>query len=62
MCRDKPPKVREENDEEKKTLVVLYHDESIYSSNEGQTWMWGEEERRLGRRSNQQCRVFSEDI
>ena len=24
---------------------MIYHDESIYNSNEGQTWMWGEEER-----------------
>ena len=46
-------KISEEDAEEKKTLVVLYHDESIYNSNEGQTWMWEEEERRLGRRSNQ---------
>ena len=45
ICSDEPPRVREEDDEEKKTLVVLYHDESIYNSNEGQTWMWGEEER-----------------
>ena len=53
-CSDEPPQVREEDDEEKKTLAVLYHDKSIYNSNEGQTWMWKEEERRLGKRSNQQ--------
>ena len=44
-CSDEPPQVRDESDEGKKELVVLYHDESIYNSNEGQTWMWGEEER-----------------
>ena len=44
-CCDDPPRVRQEEDEEKKKLVLLYHDESIYNSNEGQTWMWGEEER-----------------
>ena len=24
---------------------MIYHDESIFNTNEGQTWMWGEEER-----------------
>ena len=46
ICSDEPPPtVRDEREEEKKDLVVIYHDESIYNSNEGQTWMWGEEER-----------------
>ena len=40
-CSDEPPRVRDERDEGKKELVVIYHDESIYNSNEGQTWMWG---------------------
>ena len=44
-CSDEEPRIRVEDDDEKKTLVILYHDESIYNSNEGQTWMWGEEER-----------------
>jgi hypothetical protein len=44
-CSDEEPQIRVEDDDEKKTLVILYHDESIYNSNEGQTWMWGEEER-----------------
>ena len=39
---DDPPRIRREEDEEKKELVVVYHDES---TNEGQTWMWGEEDR-----------------
>jgi hypothetical protein len=24
---------------------MIYHDESIFNTNKGQTWMWGEEER-----------------
>ena len=44
-CRDEPPRVYQEEDDEKKTLIVLYHDVSIYNSNEGQTWMWGEEDK-----------------
>ena len=24
---------------------MIYHDESIFNTNEGQTWMWGEEDR-----------------
>ena len=43
ICNDEFLRVRE--DDVKKTLVVLYHDESIYNSNEGPTWMWGQEER-----------------
>ena len=42
---DDPPRIRREEDEEKKELVVIYHDESIFNTNEGQTWMWGEEDR-----------------
>ena len=41
---DEEPRVRNEDDEDKKKLVVLYHDESIYNTNEGQSWMWGENE------------------
>ena len=26
---------------DKKKLVMIYHDESIFSTNEAQTWMWG---------------------
>ena len=25
--------------------MVIYHDESIFNTNEGQSWMWGEEDR-----------------
>ena len=44
QCSDEEPRVRDEADEEKKTLVVLFHDESIYNTNEGQMWMWAEED------------------
>ena len=44
QCSDEEPRVRSEDDEEKKTLIVLYHDESIYNTNEGQTWMWAEDD------------------
>ena len=44
-CSDELPRVRQEEDDEKKTLIVLYHDESVYNSNEGETWMWGEEDK-----------------
>ena len=37
-------RVRIESDEDKKKLVVLFHDESIYNTNEGQPWMWGEDD------------------
>ena len=40
-----PPRIRLEEDEEKKELVLIFHDESIFNTNEGQTWMWGESER-----------------
>ena len=38
-------RVCQDEDDEKKTLIVLYHDESVYNSNEGQTWMWGEKDK-----------------
>ena len=41
---DDPPRVRLEANEEKE-LVIIFHDESIFNTNEGQTWMWGESER-----------------
>ena len=44
-CSDDPPRIRLEADEEKKELVLIFHDESIFNTNEGQTWMWGESER-----------------
>lgn len=44
LCIDHLPHAVVEEDK-KKTLVIVDHDESIYNSNEGQTLMWGEEER-----------------
>lgn len=45
LCSHEPPWVRSEEDDTKKELVLLFHDESICTINEGQYWMWGEEER-----------------
>ena len=42
-CSDDPPRIRLEEDEEKKELVLIFHDESIFNTNEGQTWMRGGE-------------------
>ena len=39
---DDPPQIKRDEDDEKKELVVI---ESIFNTNEGQTWMWGEEDR-----------------
>ena len=44
-CSDEPSRVCIEEDEEKSELVMIFHDESIFNTNEGQTWMWGESER-----------------
>ena len=44
-CSDDPPRVRLEADDEKKELVTIFHDESIFNTNERQTRMWGESER-----------------
>ena len=44
LCSDDAIRIRNEADESKKKLVILYHDESIYNTNGGQKWMWEEEE------------------
>ena len=44
QCEDEEPRVRIEADEEKKDLILIYHDESIYNTNEGQLWMWAEDD------------------
>lgn len=49
QCCDERPRARDENDKEKKKLVLLFHDESIYNPNEGQTWTWGREKDRLAK-------------
>ena len=39
------PKVLNEDNEDKKQLVMLnYHDESIYNTNKGQCWKCGEDD------------------
>ena len=44
-CSDEPPRIQRDTDKDKKELVIIFHDESILNTNEGQTWMWGESER-----------------
>ena len=43
-CSNEPPRVYQEEDDEKRILIVLYHDQSIYNS-KGQTWMREEEDK-----------------
>ena len=38
-CSDDLIRVRQEEDESKKQLVLLYHDESTFHSNDGQGWL-----------------------
>ena len=38
-----------------KRLVIIYHDESSFHSNEGQSWQWAEEDK-LALRPNSQGR------
>ena len=40
-CSNEPTRIRQEEDEDKMELVVIYH-ECIFNTNEGQTWMWGD--------------------
>ena len=42
LCSDDPVRVRREEDKSKKKLVFIYHDESIFHSNDGQGWLWAE--------------------
>ena len=37
-----PVSVRQEEDEGKKQLVLIFHDESTFHSNDGQGWLWAE--------------------
>ena len=43
LCSDDLVRIRQEEDESKKKLVLIYHDESIFHSNDGQGWLWAEE-------------------
>ena len=39
-CSDEPTPSDEPS--EKKTLIMFYHDESTFHSNDGQGWVWAE--------------------
>lgn len=39
-CSDERASTPSPDAETRKELVLLYHDESIFNTNEGQTWMW----------------------
>ena len=43
-CSDERAATPPPNAESMKTLVLIYHDESIFNSNEGQQWMWAAED------------------
>lgn len=43
-CSDERATTPPPDAETRKRLVLLYHDESIFSTNEGQTWMWATED------------------
>ena len=41
-CNDEMPPPPHPDTEFRKQVVLIYHDESIFNTNEGQTWMWAE--------------------
>ena len=41
-CNNEMPPPPHPDTEFRKQLVLIYHDESIFNTNEGQTWMWAE--------------------
>jgi hypothetical protein len=41
-CSDNLIHVRQEEDEGTKKLILMYHDESTFHSNDGQGWLWAE--------------------
>ena len=43
-CSDERVATLPPDAETRKKLVLLYHDESIFNTNEGQTWMWATED------------------
>ena len=43
-CSDEPAHVPSPNAEFQGSLVFIYHDESIFNTNEGQSWMWASED------------------
>ena len=42
-CSDEKAATAPPDAEARKTLVSVFHDESIFNTNEGQTWMWAAE-------------------
>ena len=43
-CSDERAATPPPDTETRKKLVLIYHDESIFNTNEGQTWMWATED------------------
>ena len=41
------------NDQYEKRLVMIYHDESSFHANEGQSWQWAEEDKQMLRPKSQ---------
>ena len=41
-CSDDPVRLCREDDEGKKQLVLIFHDESTFHSHDGQGWLWAE--------------------
>ena len=41
LCSGERPRICNEADEDKKKIVIIFHDKSIYNSYEGQTWIRG---------------------
>ena len=41
-CSDDPIRVCQEEDEGKKPLILIYHDESTFHLSDGQSWLWAE--------------------
>ena len=60
-CSDDPIRVRQEDDS-KKTLVLIYHDESTFHSNDGQGWLWGEAGKQPIRPKGQGCGIMVSDF
>ena len=43
-CSDERAKTSPPDAETRKKLILIYHDESIFNVNDGQTWVWGNED------------------
>ena len=41
---------------------MIYHDESMYNTNEGQTWMWGTEDKPAILSNMKVCRIKVSDF